>query len=66
MSTEQEAKWQPVVLILGGGKRLECECGSLAVFLIGKHPDNGEYNVLDDVDCWCQSCWTKALRTENT
>jgi hypothetical protein len=57
-------KWQPVVMILEGNQRLECECGALAVFISGKHPEDGKYNQLDDVDVWCQSCWTKAVQEE--
>lgn len=57
-------KWQPVVMILEDGKRLECECGALAVFVSGRLVDDGKYNQLESIDVWCQPCWTKALQEE--
>lgn len=62
--SEDVLKWQPVVMILEGGRRLECECGALAVFVSGKHLEGGKYNQLDNIDVWCQSCWTKAVQEE--
>jgi hypothetical protein len=59
MSTIAESRWQPVVLIVN--KRLECKCGALATFVSGKIATNpDDYNVLNDVDVWCQDCFEKA------
>jgi hypothetical protein len=57
-----EIKWQPVCLILN--KRLECECGALAVLVSGNIPDDEEYNVMEDVDVWCQDCFEKSQHEE--
>lgn len=56
-------RWQPVMMVLD--KRLECKCGALAVFVSGKLESQDEdeeekYNVLNDVDVWCQACFEKA------
>ena len=54
-----ETKWQPVMLVIN--RRLECKCGALAIFVSGKLSENAdEYNDLDEVDVWCQSCFEKA------
>lgn len=53
-----DPRWQPVVLILN--RRLECQCGALAVFVSGKIPMNGKYNQLEKVDVWCQTCFIEA------
>jgi hypothetical protein len=51
-------KWQPVLLILD--RRLECKCGSLATIVVGSVSDtNDTYNILDDVDVWCQECFSR-------
>lgn len=57
-----DAKWQPLVLMLRVGDRLECKCGSLATIIVGSLPSDPEhyYNTLEDVDVWCQSCFVKA------
>lgn len=57
-----EIKWQPVVMIVN--RRLECQCGALAVFVSGHIPDEGEYNQLEEVDVWCQACYEK-MQAEN-
>ena len=54
-------KWQPVMLVIN--KRLECKCGNLAIFVVGKIVDD-EYNSMDEVDVWCQDCWDKAQQEE--
>jgi len=59
--TEDQAKWQPVMLYLRGG-RLECECGALAVVVVATVTDR--YNNLEDVGHWCQECYVKARREE--
>ena len=55
----QPAKWQPVILILD--RRLECDCGALAIFITGTVSDD-EYNSMKDVDVWCQDCFDKAQK----
>lgn len=51
-----DIKWQPVCMILD--KRLECECGLLAVFVSGNVSED-KYNVLEKADVWCQECYAK-------
>lgn len=55
-------KWQPVVMVVN--RRLECKCGALAVFVTGKLPENEDYNQLEEVDVWCQECFSKAQQEE--
>jgi hypothetical protein len=50
--------WQPVTLILKDRGRVECECGKLATVIVGRIGE--KYNQLEDVDCWCQSCYENA------
>ncbi len=57
-----QVRWQPVVLVTN--RRLECKCGILAVFVTGKLINDG-YNVLEEVDVWCQEYFTKAQEEEN-
>lgn len=57
MVEERRIRWQPVVVVLNG--RLECQCGNLAIFVTGKIVQ-AKYNALEEVDCWCQSCFEKA------
>ena len=57
MNELQESKWQPVIVIVRNGKRLECECGALAVVIVGNMTEH--YNQLDNVDNWCQACYLK-------
>lgn len=54
-------KWQPVILILN--RRLECKCGAIALFIVGKVVED-EYNSMEDVDVWCQDCFDKAQQEE--
>ncbi len=57
-----QVRWQPVVLVMN--RRLECKCGALAIFVTGKLIDD-EYNILEEVDVWCQDCFTKAQEEDN-
>jgi hypothetical protein len=56
------SKWQPIILVLEDGKRLEClECGALAVIMTGIVADAGDIShVLNSADAWCQQCYDKA------
>lgn len=56
------SKWQPMMVYIRNGGRLECECGALAVVVVGTAGAN--YNELEGVDYWCQSCYIKAVREE--
>jgi hypothetical protein len=56
-------KWQPVVLLLINDERLVCKCGNLAAFVTGRVVKD-EYNSLEEVDVWCQECFTKAQERE--
>ena len=59
MSDIDNPKWQPILVVLRNGGRLECECGNLAVIMIGNlnHADN---DSIDSADYWCQDCYHKA------
>ena len=55
---EQPFKWQPVMLVLP--KRLECECGALAVFVImedEEEPRDGKRDL--SYTGYCQLCFMK-------
>lgn len=56
MNEAQQSKWQPMMVVIRGGSRLECACGALAVIVIGNV--SGDHH-LDNVDYWCQSCYLK-------
>ncbi len=68
MDDEQSAapKWQPIILILASGKRLECgECGALAVFVqMSEVESEGEDERDMDYAAYCQSCF-EALQTDD-
>lgn len=51
-------------MILRNGGRLECECGALAVIVIGELKSQAEDNVVEGVDYWCQDCYARAQREE--
>jgi len=57
----EEVKWQPMMLIVN--KRIECECGTLAIFISGKVVDN-ENNSLEEVNFWCQACFGEKAQEE--
>jgi len=61
--TVGNSRWQPVMIYLRNGGRLECKCGALAVVVVGRLV-NDEYNALTDVDHWCQTCYLEAQREE--
>lgn len=54
-ATERSSKWQPLLLIVRDGGRLECECGAQAVVVVGS--TGKEYNQLEEVDHFCQQCY---------
>lgn len=53
-----KARWQPVIMVLD--RRLECDCGALAVFVNGEVAED-ENDCLNDVGVYCQDCWQKEL-----
>lgn len=58
------SKWQPVVIMLKRGGRLECiKCGSLAVIVTGELDDDRK-DAIQGVDYYCQACFLKALNGE--
>lgn len=59
-----EPKWQPVLMILRNGGRLECKCGALAVIVIGEFSSESCGDVIEGVDYWCQLCYRKAQKGE--
>lgn len=60
-----DAKWQPLLLILCEGDRLECQCGALATVVVGSIPDQADGSALSDVDVWCQPCFVRAQDKAN-
>jgi hypothetical protein len=54
----EKVKWQPVMLILLGG-RVECPCGNQAIFIAGKVVDDTSL-LLDHVEMYCQQCYQTA------
>lgn len=59
-------KWQPVMVVLssedGNSNRLECACGAIGIFVSGVLIKDGSYNCLDEVDVWCQECFSRMQR----
>ena len=54
-----ESKWQPVMMI--AKKRVECECGALAIFVILEDEEDSEEGKRDfSYTGWCQHCFSKA------
>lgn len=60
--TERASRWQPVMLSLRGGGRVECQCGALAVVIVGTLAAGD--HLLDEVGQWCQSCYLNAQQEE--
>jgi hypothetical protein len=58
--TEANSRWQPMMLVLRGGGRLECKCGALAVIAIGRLNPENEHGDMEEMDYWCQACYLKA------
>lgn len=59
--TIANSKWQPVIVMLRRGGRLECSCGALAVIVLGEL-DSEE--AVKGVDYYCQPCYLKAVQEE--
>lgn len=57
-------KWQPMLVITN--QRINCQCGNMAVIISGRQVDGDGYNVLEDVDCWCQDCFIKQQEEETS
>jgi hypothetical protein len=57
---DQPTKWQPVVAIVKGLRRLECSCVALAIFIaldmVREEPDGHKEF---DYGAYCQDCWQK-------
>ena len=62
--SDDTPKWQPILVILRNGGRLECDCGSLAVIVIGVL-DKEDGNTIDRANYWCQDCYHKAQMEED-
>lgn len=62
--TMANSKWQPVLLMLRRGGRLECPCGALAVIVLGQRLCDTETDGIQGVDYYCQSCYFKAVQEE--
>ena len=58
-----KAKWQPIVLVLPDGKRMECFCGAQATFLTIIRP-NPEDDTRLESTAWCQSCYEQEHEIE--
>ncbi len=59
-----EAKWQPMVVVVTDGKRLECSCGAAAVFMTLRRPDPTSDTRLE-VSLWCQPCYEQEHNEES-
>jgi hypothetical protein len=57
-----QAKWQPVMLVKQD--RLECSCGTLAIFVCLEESLDDEGEKLFDYTAWCQECFSKAQESE--
>ncbi len=57
-----QIKWQPVMIVTN--KRIECQCGAIAIFVTGKSSEDNEYNILEEADSWCQDCFKKSQEDE--
>jgi len=55
--------WQPVLMILRNGGRLECECGAKAIIVIGDL-NKEECEIVEGVNYWCQDCYHRAQMEE--
>lgn len=61
---EANSKWQPVLLILDLGTRLECACGALATIVTGTVAHDEE-SYLTESHVWCQDCFLAAQEEED-
>lgn len=52
---EGRARFQPIILVIAGSRRLECECGALATFMNVKLDEEGrlEGYMASCHDCYC-------------
>lgn len=57
-----ETKWQPVMLVKQG--RLECSCGTLAIFVCLEESEEEDGGKLLDYTAWCQECFSNAQKEE--
>ena len=62
--TIANSRWQPVLLMLRRGGRLECACGALAVIVLGHRLHDTAADGIQGVDYYCQSCYFKAVQEE--
>jgi hypothetical protein len=51
-----EARFQPVILVIEGGQRMECRCGALATFIAVQLNEEGK---IEAVCCQCHDCYCK-------
>ena len=56
---EEQRKWQPIMLIVE--RRVECECGVLAVFLILDEKQSEDEKQKFGYTSCCQDCFEKAM-----
>ena len=61
---EKIGKWQPLMVVIRGDekRRLECECGNLAIFACFEYHDGD----LENLEYWfqCQDCFEKSQEEE--
>jgi hypothetical protein len=60
--SEDQAKWQPVMLVKQ--RRLECACGILAIFVCLEEVIDYDGDTLFDYTAWCQDCFSKAQQEQ--
>lgn len=58
--TEGQPKWQPVMLVKRD--RLECACGTLAIFIVLDEEIVADGKRDFDYTAWCQACYAQAQR----
>jgi len=67
MATEIPHKWQPVMLVTD--RRIECACGSLAIFVVLNRDEDDRDRDTTHTDwgytAWCQTCWAHAQDDDN-
>jgi DNA-binding IclR family transcriptional regulator len=58
--TTANSRWQPIMVVLRQGGRLECGCGALGVIILSKITPENDHQ-LEEFQCYCQSCWLSEL-----
>ena len=58
-------RWQPMMLILVDGRRVECEkCGALATVMAARQRETEVEQHIEGT-FWCQSCYQNTIAEED-